>query len=129
MMIRMCELRVKPGGFQMLGWRCKPWMDGVEDPPTSLRLSLKGRLVLLTSATIPRLRHYRILGINTDVALCVCRLRRAIVDPNVLKRLSKSLMCAGNRPRARASANDKTSANLEEFVVEAKMTACDRGPS
>jgi hypothetical protein len=32
MMIRMREVRGKPGGIQMLGWRCKRWMDGVEDP-------------------------------------------------------------------------------------------------
>jgi hypothetical protein len=33
------DASVKSEGFQMLVWRCKRWVDGVQDPPTSTALT------------------------------------------------------------------------------------------
>lgn len=104
-MIRMWELRVKPGGFQMLGWRCKRWMDGVEDPPTSLKLGLKGRLVLLTSATLPRLRHYA-FGHRHGRSTMQLSAEAQYTAPEILNKPAKVAGVRGERPRA--SATDKT---------------------
>ena len=105
-MIRMWELRVKPGGFQMLGWRCKRWMDVVEDPPTSLKLGLKGRLVLLTSATLPRLRHYA-FGPRHGRSTMQLSAGAPCSSPEILnKTVNVTRRVRGERPRA--SATDKT---------------------
>ena len=108
---------VESEGFQMLVWRCKRWVDGVQDPPTSRALP---KMAVSTANTSQPPHHAS--GANADCgALCVCQ-PRCPTEPRCTQESCKNRKQVCSEPEEWRDAKSW----MQNCFLTAKTTICDR---